>query len=444
MYLIFERKDKPTGKGNPLVFILTKSKKKVSTGRFCKPGSWDQTKQKVIEIGLKKDPLAQVTNGKLKKDVVAFDQILAAHSDINTIRKLYREYLSGPAFTITDGDEVIRTTWPKRVLERFTHSPNQEVFMEFERMIYANRGIWNDKTANNFRSLGAVIVDYQPGFRFEDISEEWWKDWVIWLSETRGVISNTIHARTSQFKELIKYFRPRYNYPHGLEDKLNWSYIEPNRVGYTWEQVLKLRDLNIEEEAAKQGVTLTPSMQDNRTLFVIGCFTGRRWEEVASMGPSNFRLKDGKWRYYNIGKRQTIIDVPLLDEAVEYLKAMNFTPPKGHLSLMNKEIKVLCKLAGFTQSTLKIIPINKNKVEKLVVEEWAMASFHLSRHSFAKEVIKRVGQLKISPPEALKMISALLGHTSFKTSWKYSNLYSGDIDVIFDQIVKRNYESTYK
>jgi integrase len=427
---IFERSDKPTGKGNPLEFYIRHNghQYKIRTGYHCKPGSWDQRSQSVITTGKDKDPMAFQINGRLKRAIVALEDIIASQKPFNItiIRNKYRMYLGVPE-TPKDDDAEITKHWKEDDWKRYNESPNKDTYMIFERILFGYKNVWSFGKKNKMTSLRTKILEYQPTFHPSMITKEWWRRFVDYCIEQRGNLSNTINADTASLKSLIKELRPKgYKFEDDLEDAMQWSYVEPNKLGLSWEKVLRIINVNLTNNP-------NSTIRDSQIAWAAGALTGRRWGEVENMGPGNFYQQNGQWRYRNVGKGQRSIDIPLLPEAVEFLTKINFHIPRMRGARVNLDIKEIAKLTGLNQEIFRVRYLSKNKVNREVLPEYKTVTVHTGRHSFAQHI----AELAAGKPHAEKFVSFMLGHASFQTTWKYMNRAANSNDKMFEEIINQ-------
>jgi integrase len=413
-------KHKLSGKGRSLVFILQPGDHKLLTGYYCKDGSWDQKSQSVKVSGPLKDPDGSTTNYNLNKSKIALQQILDKTRAIKQIRIEYSKYLESllPKYSIVDSQITIDDDSDYYKLT----ASGKDFYLLIEKLITSHKSVWSEGYQRRFKSVRSKILDYEPNFHMTMLTEEWWREFVTYCIEERDNVSNTIHADSKIISRLIE----ETTGDKALAEKISWSYIEPDILGLSWEKVSIIKTLDLSNHPDK-------TVSDSRTVWLAGAFTGRRWEEISTAQPSNFYQKGTQWRYKNIGKGNKLIDIPLLDEAVDFFKSINFTLPKISPVQVNLDIKSICKLAGFKEQILVITPISPNEVVREIKEEWETVHFHTSRHSYGQHI----AELAAGRPHAEKFVSYMLGHASHQTTWKYMNRSSSSHDQMFDEIMKK-------
>jgi hypothetical protein len=401
---IYERKDLPTKKGNRLDFILRG--KKVPTGYHCVAGAWDAEHQIVTT----KDPNHRKLNKQLETATREITKLL--HLPIEKIRLQYDSWFKSQQGTLLVKDTIVLAPRQLKAYDELT-AAGKVFYMMIEKIIHSHRFDWSEGYKKRMRSLCTKVLAYDPHFDIDRCNEEWWRGFVGFCIEELENVSNTINTDCKAFKTLGK--------ETGKDLNFSWGYIEPDIKGLSWDKVLKLYRMDSYMD-----------LRDSRTLFLASAFTGRRWAEISTVGKENFYQDKGKWRYRNIGKGNKIVDIPLLPEAVEFFQKIDFTLPKVTNQYVNRDIKLICKAAGFTEKQLIITPVGPNKVIKEVKEEWETVHFHTARHSYCHHLV----DLFAGKPGFEKTISWLMGHASLPTTWKYMNRTASSNEQLFEEVTQ--------
>lgn len=405
-FKLFARKEQSSKKGTQLIYILKPNNIKIATPHYCLAGSWNQKDQ----IVTKRDPLHQQTNARLKRLSGDLQKLIDEGHTIPEIRKRLKP----------KAEEIAVITVPINNPDVYSELTvkGKEFYMLVERIIHSHRADWSEGYKKRFRSLCTKILTFDKYVTIDNINDEWYREYVNWCIK-RGNISNTIHTDTKTLNALGKELGRKWNF--------EWGYIEPEVQGLSWDKVLYL---NSQELINKILDYPKATLNDSRKKWLAGAFIGRRWEEVEGIGPSNFYQKKGKWRYKNIGKGNKIIDMPLLDEAIEFFKSVGFKLPLITNQTVNEDIKIICRLANFKDSVLVIKPVDANNVIKEIKEEWETVHYHTGRHSYGQYI----AQLAAGRPHADKFVSYMLGHASYQTTWKYMNRSASSNEQMFDEI----------
>jgi integrase len=423
-FKVFARKEKTSKKGTPLIFIVQPGTYKIQSGFYCTPGSWDHRGQTVKATGPNKDPKATHLNAKLKRASLALQDILDKENDIHVIRTEYIKYLK----SLKGIAPVVESSVPiydRREYEKLTEN-GKEFYRLIDKITHDHKSDWSDGYKKRFRTVRTKFLEYEPEFRISMLNEEWWRGFVNYCLEEFDNVSNTINADAKVISALMKELK--------IEgaDRIAWSYIEPEVLGLSWDKVCKLEKVNLEDHPDY-------TIKDSRTIWLAAAYTGRRWSELngkdkhPGIGPENFQKKGSKWMYRNIGKGNKTIEIPLLPEAVEFFKRIKFKLPQLTNQTVNKDIKTICRVAGYKDPVLIIKPVDANNVIKEIKEEWETVHFHTARHSYGHHI----ADLSAGMPHDDKFISYMLGHASYRTSWKYKNRSLNSNEAMFDEILLR-------
>lgn len=154
---------------------------------------------------------------------------------------------------------------------------------------------------------------------------------------------------------------------------------------------------------------MSEAMERTRDLFLIGCYTGLRYGDIARLAKEHFRdghiyitpQKDKK-------KRQLVIPctpvVRLILDKYEYR-----LPKTPSNQLMNRQLKDICKAAEINDPVIK---------DGKTYQKYQLVSTHTARRSFATNAF-RAGIQAIS-------IMRITGHTTEQTFMKYIKISAED------------------
>lgn len=405
----------PTKKGIPLMFVIYHKGKtfKVKTGLHCK--EWDHEHQKAVKSGGKTFKI----NSKLKELSVTLDKLFEKDFDIGRIRMT----LQKPEVEVaTERDVKIDPKYLKRYNE--LTEVGKSFFRLIEGIIEEHKSDWSKGYKKRFRTIRTKLLKFEPNFTPSLLTEKFWRNFVTYCITEFNNVSNTITTDTNALVVLVKILRKEgYVFEKNLEDKLVWRYIEPEVIGLSWDKVMAIANVDLSSHKSA-------TIRDTQIMWLIGAYTGRRYTEVCNMTKANFYQRDGKWRYKNIAKGQRNIDIPLLKEAVDLLKRIDFTIPRLDSKTVNADIKVICDEAKLREEVLVITPVDKNNAKREKIPLFKLVTFHTSRHSYGQHI----AELAAGKPHAEKFVSFMLGHASFQTSWKYMNRVASSNDLMFEEI----------
>jgi len=211
----------------------------------------------------------------------------------------------------------------------------------------------------------------------------------------------------------------------GIRNFLNWcKRKEYFKNTIEWGDLdLKVTDteviyLSLDEVKHLIGLKLDkPHLAAIRDIFVFGCFTGQRHEDIAKLRKVDIKEDDIKFHITKGGKT-TLNSVSLVPITREILSRYRDLP--GELALpvrsnqkMNEYLKVIMKEAGFNDNISIAHKRGDGKIIKTDYEKWELITFHVSRKSFITNAIAK-GMDEI-------VIKSLTGHS--KNSKAFSRYY---------------------
>src|SRR5690606_33070530 len=125
-------------------------------------------------------------------------------------------------------------------------------------------------------------------------------------------------------------------------------------------------------------------------------------------------------------------DIPLIPEAVEYLKRIKFKLPKLTEQTVNEDIKMVAQKAGLKDKVL-VMRVKGKEVEKTIVPEYKTITIHSGRHAFGQHMV----EISAGDAHYDKWVSFMLGHASFQTAWKYINSGASSNERMYDKVFKK-------
>lgn len=132
------------------------------------------------------------------------------------------------------------------------------------------------------------------------------------------------------------------------------------------------------------------------TWFVVGCFTGMRFGDMAAFRKKD-NIKNGRLVLYT-QKTREVISLPLDLELKRLFERVNYKPITVTNTHANRVLKIVAELAGIKEHV----------------------SFHISRHTF--------GTLAMDSDIRIEVVGKMLGHTNLKTTAIYAKLTNKVID----------------
>ena len=134
-------------------------------------------------------------------------------------------------------------------------------------------------------------------------------------------------------------------------------------------------------EIYKLDLTSTPELELTRDLFILGCWTGLRFDNLINV--KNDYINKGMLNFPSISKSDNRITIPLHNTALKIIEKYNGWPPKISSPIYNKNIKLIAEQIPtlnewFSRSTTQAGVQIEEKFRK-----YEIISAHTSRRTFA-------------------------------------------------------------
>jgi integrase len=472
----------------PIYFFIRHNGKtyKVPTGEKCSTTSkaWNTRAQSVST----KFNGASQTNQNLDLAKAEMKTILKSLTefDIDIIREQFKQYLEnknqpqgiiaetailqtkGKKITefINDQSEFIYWTkdeeqwdfkakWTTKYHKHFSgFTPLAQKFYGIvECVMHEHRNEWSPDYKRKMRTMRTKLIGniHDPlsdkrriyegmdeEFSTSKISLSWWQDYVDYCFDELENEHNTVQTDLKVLHHFCNIIRRRKIPFNENIFHASMSYIEPRIEPLDWKEVKLIADVDLSSFPDK-------GVEDVRYLWVAAAYLGQRWKDIKRMTKHSFidkdiaiTTEDGSTvtvskKFYSNRQQKTkkLIEIPLLDEAVEWLSRREFALPELSNAYINRCIKLIVKHAGLDQTVTRHKVIKDQVIEEYI-PKWQTIHIHTARHSFAVEMVKRsIGQAYYE-----KFVAEMLGHASMQTTWKYINFVSSQKDQLFFHILK--------
>ena len=239
-------------------------------------------------------------------------------------------------------------------------------------------------------------------YTFDDINKSFYDDYVGYMID-HGKLPNSIGERIKNLKALM-----RRAYEEGLHSNLAFkSFVKPE------EEVdnIYLTEEELEQLYSYHFTDSNEMLEKYRAIFLVGCYTGLRWEDYRSIRKEDFTTTSKGTPVLVIRAAKTGIKVviPILwKHFKDILEKYDYNLPKVSEQKFNKYIKMACLAAGINSPV--IITSGKYKREE-PYEKWELVSSHTARRSACTNMF-----LRGIPTIAIMKIS---GHKKETTFLKY-------------------------
>ena len=283
--------------------------------------------------------------------------------------------------------------------------------LDFQKLV--TQGIYKKSTLTKYRTTEKHLVNFllwrQLGadILLIDLRHEFAVNFEYYLQAERKM---TVNASGKMIKNLKKVIRDCVE-KDWLDKDPFWRYkvkhIDP-----------KVPHLSAEELRALEQKQITiPRLELVRDMFVLSCYTGFAYIDMASLTKTHLRIGfDGKkWLMKNRSKTDIPERVPILPPAERILA--KYVRPE-------------------TPRDAKLLPIPSNQKVNAYLKELAeicgiktVLKFHVARHTFATTVALENGV-------PIDSVSKMLGHRSIKTTQIYARVTDRKISADTEELFK--------
>lgn len=239
-------------------------------------------------------------------------------------------------------------------------------------------------------------------FTFDEIDKKFYDLYVADMLQ-KGKMQNTIGERIKNLKALM-----HRSYDEGLHSNLAFqSFVKPE------EEVdnIYLTEAELEQLFQYEFSGSSQMLEKYRDLFLVGCYTGLRWEDYKSIRKEDFDTspKGNPVLVIRTAKTGTKVVIPILWKHFrDILDKYDYTLPKVSEQKFNKYIKMACLSAGINSPV--VITSGKYKRDA-PYEKWELVASHTARRSACTNMY-----YKGIPTIAIMKIS---GHKKESTFMKY-------------------------
>jgi integrase len=269
----------------------------------------------------------------------------------------------------------------------------------------------NPRTKKHYQTAINILKNWETinnkRLEFSDINMNFYTDFIDFMQDkTRNGVKNyTKNTIGSVIKE-IKVFMNNAN-----DIGLTVCTGHLHRKFITLEETSDSIYLNTEELMKIYNLELTNiTLERVRDLFIIGCFTGLRYSDLAQITPENF-VNKGRDIKIKTEKTGVTVIIPLHEAIIKILEKRNGRAPEPYRDQpMNRYLKVIARLAGLTEKVSKSVTRGGVRVTTIYFK-WELVTVHTARRSFATNAfIARV------PPISIMKIT---GHKTERAFLKY-------------------------
>jgi integrase len=341
-----------------LFYSFNNQRLKYSFGQKIHPKFWNNEKQRAKET-------------KLFPEYPEFNSML--NSIETAVNNIYRKFVND---NIVPTPQLLRDSLNNTLANKQDITKHETLFSFIDGFISTStkkKGTIKDYK-QTFRILKEYCLHLKITITFEDINLNFYNSFVNYLRE-RQYSENTIGGYIKHIKVFMN---------EAVERKLT------NNIDFRSRKFLKIQEitdkiyLNLAEVERLYQLDLSKDIKLDkvRDLFVIGCFTGLRFSDLAQISIDNF-INNGTQLKVKTEKTGDYVVIPLHKTVKEIvLKYRNEIPGAISNQKMNEYLKEISKLAGLND--LISVSITKGGEKQTeVLEKWKLVTVHTARRSFA-------------------------------------------------------------
>jgi integrase len=359
-------------KETPINLIVRFNNQKLvySSGKRVHPKHWDTSTQKAKRT--KEFSQADILNSSLR------DIIHIIHNEIETYLKENKQGFPSVKELKERLDIVFKRVVPDAkktffdFIEWFTteYAPKKQIVTNNETSVTSVNTI---KTYTTTMRLLKIYAEDKGMFNFSDINMDWYFDFTSWCNEVRNYNPSTIGKHIKVLKSWL-----RKAEEDGLHDSKFYKHKDFRKPSYLSDTIY----LNKGELQSILNLNLTKRVELDRIrdLFLIGAWTGLRFSDFNRLTANN--INDGFIRIKTSKTSSTAV-IPINNVVRKILAKYDNMVPNGYANqYMNRQLKVICKLAGINSIETKTEFLNGTKLIT-EVKKWQLVCTHTARRSFA-------------------------------------------------------------
>lgn len=250
-------------------------------------------------------------------------------------------------------------------------------------------------TKCNLRGTLAMMIEFRPGYTWDDLTYTFLKDFELWLSG-RGAAVNTIAKHLRNLRTLINEAISA-GYLSADADPFRKFTIKHERVPH--------RFLNPEELKQMENVKVSGKLAHVRDAFLFCCYTGLRFSDFRHLKEDYLKkIKGQPWLMIQTEKTGYDLKIPL------------------HLVFEGKAVDILSRhpsIAEFTRIGCNADTNRHLATLQQLAKIKTRTTFHTARHTCAT--------LLCHQGVPITTVQRILGHTKLTTTQLYSEVMADTI-----------------
>jgi len=270
-----------------------------------------------------------------------------------------------------ENKQVTRSELKKRLDAKFklVAVDNDSIIFILDKYIHEKKtlGKYQSRTIEKYITLKNKLISFDAGAKINEVN----KDFIIgFLNHLRTVYlltDITLNRNLGFFKTFLKWCK---NTGIVLDESYNLVTVktrDADHVSLTKDQVQTLSELK-----------LNKTLDKYRDLFLIGCYSGQRFSDYTVFKKAD--LIDNRI-VKRAEKTQYKSYIPISKKLNELLEKWEWRLPEVSNQKFNKNIKEVCKIAGFNQDTTRTT-FKGNKKMEVIKPFYDCVGSHTARRTF--------------------------------------------------------------
>ena len=365
-------RDPSADKETPINVVVRYTNQRLvySSGKRILPKHWDVANQKARKT--RDCPYAELLNSSLR----SMTQII--HAEIEVYLKehdqSYPDLKELKRLLDLRFDRIAKE--PKRNLFEFIdwfsydYAPKKQIVTNTETSLTSTNTI---KTYTTTLRLLKVFAKEQGNFDFKDINMDWYFKFTDWCNRVKNYNPSTIGKHIKVIKCWL-----RKAEEEGLHHTTFYKNRDFRKPSYLSETVyLNTAELKLLYDLDLSGRSELDRIRD---LFLIGAWTGLRFSDFNRL--TDEHIQEGFIRIKTT-KTSSLAVIPINKVLASILAKYHDGLPCGYTNqYINRQVKILCKMAKIDSHEEKVQFVNGKK-EVSIVHKWQLISTHTARRSFA-------------------------------------------------------------
>lgn len=358
---------------------------RLSTGEKIAPKDWLKTEQRVR---------------KTHKEAESINQRLI--SIATDYRNSYRE--------LKNDSQAVNIKSLRRKIDKIHNVVRSEFTLQgfIEHFINTRTSV-SPGTIKSYKTTREVLKRFAKSKNrtvdFDSIDMNFYDDFRAYLSKNLEYSDNTVGKHIKNLKLFMNEASERgiHNNMEFLKKGFKVPKEDIDNIYLTEEEISILYHLDLSKDE---------KLDQARDLFIVGCYTGLRFSDFTQLKRENIRNGMISLRTQKTGELVAIPVHPIIEDIINKYKRQYSSgfPPALDNYLMNRYLKIIGKMAGFTElHTIKKTRGGK-KVED-TFKKFELMTTHTARRSFATNLF-----LQEFPAISIMKIT---GHRSEKNFMNY-------------------------